>query len=460
MTEKNTSWKEKWKKERQLGRGGQGSTWLVSLIDDPTVKGVLKTLHRDNNAQSRGRMHLEATSLDVLSKQSAKVPFVLDGNTDRHSDKDVPLYFVMSYIDGNTLSDEVRERGPISLVQAVAITLDLAATVATGHRSNIVHRDLKPDNIIVRQFEPTDLVIVDFGLSFNVDESGTDNPLTNEGEQFRNRFLALPETNTPGSNRRDPRSDVTALSAILYYCITGHNPGHLRDANDKPPHRRPGFSVREALGQDPRVRGVELLLDRGFSIDLDNRYQTCQEFIDRVKQVIQLSAAETIDLAALASEMAQSLQKQDRKTQLVSYQPAAEKVRTRLAKEMKTIKAKLQSAFQVSSSSTSIPTNSIPAGCDLLTDSFVVTLTPLHHKVSRSIIFAFAAKGSQCVVLHFTSQALPNTLRAGTTWQEVVWFDPLDTASVDELIPFLEMRIADAMRELYDEVIAGGAAQA
>src|SRR5262249_50157237 len=153
--------------------------------------------------------------------------------------------FVMEFVPGKTLRDEVAERKKLGLEEAMAITIDLCQTVAAAHRENVLHRDLKPANIIVRDLTKPDLVIVDYGLSFNhKDEEAT---VTQVGEQLRNEFLALPETNIPGGDRRDKRSDITALAAIAYYCLTGNAPGHLRDARSLAPHRRPGFSVREAL---------------------------------------------------------------------------------------------------------------------------------------------------------------------------------------------------------------------
>ena len=62
--------------------------------------------------------------------------------------------------------------------------------------------------------------------------------------------------------RRDHRSDITAICAMVYFCLTGQNPGHLQDQRGRPIHRTPGHSVREVLGDDPRAESVELFLDR------------------------------------------------------------------------------------------------------------------------------------------------------------------------------------------------------
>src|SRR5436189_111860 len=83
-------------------------------------------------------------------------------------------------------------------------TLDLCGTVAAAHRERVLHRDLKPANIIVRNFEKADLVIVDYGLSFNETENEGEH-LTDEDERIANQFISLDEMTAPGGDKRDPR---------------------------------------------------------------------------------------------------------------------------------------------------------------------------------------------------------------------------------------------------------------
>ena len=86
----------------------------------------------------------------------------------------------MDFVEGQS--------GPLTLDSAAAVVKDLAKTVDAAHGFNILHRELKPDNVIVRDLELADLVIVDFGLSFNEEES-PDESLTKHGDQIRNRSL-------------------------------------------------------------------------------------------------------------------------------------------------------------------------------------------------------------------------------------------------------------------------------
>ena len=115
----------------------------------------------------------------------------------------------------------------LGLNQAVAVAADLAGTVAQVHRAGILHRDLKPSNLMVRRLgAEADIVLLDCGLSFHEDETTKD--ITGQ-DPIRNKFLSLSEGNTPGGNRRDPRSDLTAVAGILFYCLTRKNIGLLFD---------------------------------------------------------------------------------------------------------------------------------------------------------------------------------------------------------------------------------------
>ena len=229
-------WDEKWTNMRALGSGGQGVTRLVDSIEHPDRIGVLKYLVNNKHPASRARMRREVASLQSLRALGGKVPEVYDHNTGSYEDASVELYLVMEFVDGVTLAEYLKTNGQLPVDQSIDFSLDLCKTVEIAHNEGILHRDLKPDNIVVRDAMANDLWIVDYGLSFNT----SDEDLTETVETFRNKFLDLPETNTPGGNRRDPRSDVTALCAVFYFTLSGYRCGATtrRDGQDATPAAR------------------------------------------------------------------------------------------------------------------------------------------------------------------------------------------------------------------------------
>jgi len=318
-------WDDKWIIEKEMGGGGQGTTFLVNKIKNDT-KGVLKVLKNQKSDQARRRMFVEVSNLTALHSAGCKVPKILDSNIEKFEQKGVKLYFVMEHISGKSLADTVQEKNGLSLKKSCSLVFDLCKTEKKALDENVIHRDIKPENIIVRSYSKNDVVIVDFGLSFNQDEPKN---LTRNSETIDNEFLSLPERRVRGGDRRDPRSDFTGICAILYYCIIAEPPVDLVDANGILPHRRPGRSLKEKLGDDLRTSQLEAFFDRGFSTTIDTRFQSIDELITRLKDALHPSAKTVIEKPEdFAKQSAKLLLQRDRKTQIKKYNEIALEVLT------------------------------------------------------------------------------------------------------------------------------------
>ena len=309
-------WEYKWRIVGEpLGSGGQGATHLAESTEDSDTHAALKILKNRKSKQARLRMRAEVASLQVLSSAGGQVPAVIDHNTDAFEDTSVGMYVAMAYAPGRTLRAAVEEDGPYDYSAANRIIDQVCKTLELAHEYPILHRDLKPDNVIICDPDNT-VVIVDYGLSFNDLVSN----LTVTGETFRNSFLDLPETNTPGGDRRDARSDVTAACALYYFSLTGHSPGQLQDAQGRLPHRRPGYGLPDGEHRNQ----LEHLFDQGFAPEIGARFQTIADFQQRVHTVSkQLHSGEPDDPIKVAQEVSQLLEQRDRRTQLRGYEGAA-----------------------------------------------------------------------------------------------------------------------------------------
>ena len=325
---KHKPWDATWTIERELGHGGQGETYLVSSIDGSGAA-VLKRLLNKKRQQARARMRLEVLSLQTLSDAGAKVPIVLDNNIDKYLEPPSELYFVMSHIKGPTLTEFIAKEGPQSVDRAFALIESLLPTFELAHELGIVHRDLKPDNIIVQN--DTELYLIDFGISFNAAQS---EGLTEHAETFRNKFLDLPETNTPGSDMRDPRSDITAIVAVLFFCLTGKLSGQLRDANGKAPHMRPGNELRDFLEEDARAEFINELFDVGFSTNIGNRIQTVSDLSSKVKEIADSKGGiDQLDVSALARTLSKRIRSSDSKTRIEEHRKLSSSILYELKSE-------------------------------------------------------------------------------------------------------------------------------
>jgi serine/threonine-protein kinase len=309
-------WESKWTVGDRLGKGGQGITHAVSHIDDPSIRGALKRLKNNRDSQARGRMRGEVANLQRLASAGGSVPRVLTDNAEAFEDLSTELYVVMDLIVGSTIRAYVEENGTIDIDTAIAIVLALCKSAAIAHSIPVLHRDLNPENIIFRREDLTDPVIIDFGLSFNAD----DKPMSKPNESFRSWFLALPETNTPLGDRRDHRSDLTALCALLYYCLTGHGVGQLKDESEKLPHFHDGRSLHDSIPNDARIVQVEAFLTKGLSQNIANRYQDVAEIVGCLTPIVEASKEiDESDPFQVARALSDEMRLTDRKIQIAEF---------------------------------------------------------------------------------------------------------------------------------------------
>ncbi len=476
MTRSTKPWEAKWKIVSELGGGAQGSTRLVESVSQVPKKAVLKILKNVRDQQARARMHREVTSLATLANTGVKVPQVYDGNTELYQDAVIPLYFVMEFIPGKTLADEVLTRGKIPPETALAMTMDLCRTIGSAHSENVFHRDIKPDNIIIRDFEKGDLVIVDFGLSFNQEQFADGQAVTETGDRFRNQFLSLPEHGTLGGSRRDPRSDLCSLCAILYFCLTGHQPVYLQDEQGRLPHRRNNFSIRETLGNHPICKPLEAVLDRGLAVNIDDRFQTIDELLGRLKGAAAMKDKTIENPLAVAREVRASLRQRDRKTQLADFAAIAAPLFQLMTQHAHQVGRQLSEEgflFGISG----IPATT-PEGIEAVQGQLAFSLgLQAHQGIGRTVLLTMGAKGNQMVLLRRIGRntqeltdSAPITALMGrgysmakarqiaektNPWHELSWFEPNYAPSEEDLKTHVDSSFSIAIRDLEAEILGG-----
>ncbi len=225
---------------RRLGSGGMGVVWLA---EQPALQRTvaLKVLHdvRLHSERARARFRREALAAARLDHPGLCAVYEV-GETDG-----VP-FLAMRYVPGPTLGELIgkaraRQRAPVALAtisadggmaakttstsgerrQGVLAVVEMIERVARAmhcaHQAGLVHRDLKPDNIIV---EPDSTpVVLDFGLALD-DSSDDAATLTLSGDRVGTPAYMAPEQVDGKAARSDARTDVYALGAVLYECLT------------------------------------------------------------------------------------------------------------------------------------------------------------------------------------------------------------------------------------------------
>ncbi len=128
------------------------------------------------------------------------------------------LYYVMPYLEGETLRDKMNAEHRLPIDDAIAITKTVASALDYAHRHGVVHRDIKPENILLQDGQA---VVADFGIALATRESSP--RLTETGVSVGTPQYMSPEQVT-GDVEVDGRSDVYALGAVLYEMLTGDPP--------------------------------------------------------------------------------------------------------------------------------------------------------------------------------------------------------------------------------------------
>jgi hypothetical protein len=198
--------------ERELGHGGMATVYLCT--DQRTGANVaVKVLRQElGSAVVIERFLREIAFASELDHP--RIPKVLDSGVIG----ELP-YYVMTYIEGESLRSRLEREKQLPLSEAIRITCDVIDPTAYAHKQGIVHRDIKPDNILIG---PGGVYVMDFGIARAIVESGIDR-LTSTGIGVGTPAYMSPEQ-ALGDRNLDARSDIYSLGCVLYEMIAGMPP--------------------------------------------------------------------------------------------------------------------------------------------------------------------------------------------------------------------------------------------
>lgn len=180
-------------------------------------------------------------------------------------------YIVMEYVEGDTLRDIVRGKGPLPPRRAMEVIADVCAALDFSHRNGIVHRDMKPANIMINRAGA--VKVMDFGIARAIADSS--NPMTQTAAVIGTAQYLSPEQ--ARGEQVDARSDVYSVGCVLYEILTGEPPftgdspvavayQHVREDPRLPSHVHPGVP-----------RELDSVILKAMSKNPANRYQSAAE---------------------------------------------------------------------------------------------------------------------------------------------------------------------------------------
>ena len=273
----------KWTIDEIKGRGGQGEVFKVRENDSNEVF-ALKFLNKQSDVERRSRMYREVCNVRRLSNNH--LINIVYSNAEKYEDLAEKLYYVSKYIEGKTLEEYVEENN-ITLLEALPFFRDFLGVLEYCHTNGILHRDIKPDNILLLEGDLNKFVLIDFGLSFNIEDN---EGVTPTNQQLGNRFLLLPELVSGDSEqKRSFESDLSQAAAILLYLLTGVIPNSLFDGEGKNPHRRDSAKniLLQKVDNEVILQNLNYFFDKSFCNNISERYHSATDMrrdIDTIEE--------------------------------------------------------------------------------------------------------------------------------------------------------------------------------
>lgn len=242
----------RYKLEKLLGRGGMGEVWAA--YHQGLRRNVALKILRDAGPQASSRFEREVQTLAELRHPNTVRVFDY-GSTD-----DGLLYYAMELLSGVDLGALVKRTGPLSPARAVHIVLQASRALGEAHQKGMVHRDVKPENLFLASAggEADFVKVLDFGI-VRLERDGSET-LTQQGHLAGTPAFMAPEVGLGAD--ADPRADVYALGAVLYFLLTGAPPFEAKGAaamlaaHQLQPIVPPSLRMSEPLPAD--VEGVVL----------------------------------------------------------------------------------------------------------------------------------------------------------------------------------------------------------
>jgi len=203
---------DRYRIERVLGIGGMATVYLAEDVKHHRRVAV-KVLRPELAAVIGAERFLAEITLTAHLQHPHILPLYDSGETAEF------VFYVMPYVEGDSLRDLLNREKQLGLDQALAIARQVAAALDYAHRQGIVHRDIKPENILIQEGQA---VLADFGIALAVQHAGGDR-LTETGISLGTPQYMSPEQAT-GDRKLDARSDVYSLGAVLYELLAGEPP--------------------------------------------------------------------------------------------------------------------------------------------------------------------------------------------------------------------------------------------
>jgi serine/threonine-protein kinase len=270
--------------ERQIGQGGMATVFLArDLRHNRSV--ALKVLSSQLAAVLGRERFLSEIEVTANLHHPHLLPLFDSGEVDGL------LFYVMPYIEGESLRAKLERERQLTIEDAVRIASAVGSALAYAHRHGVIHRDLKPENILLHEGEP---LVMDFGIALAVSNAGGAR-VTQAGISLGTPAYMSPEQAT-GDRQIDARADIYSLGAVTYELLAGEPP-HVgptvqaimaKVISDRP---RSLCEIRETVPEH-----VDAAVLRALAKLPADRWASAADFVDAITGVKAIALRPTSDV--------------------------------------------------------------------------------------------------------------------------------------------------------------------
>ena len=262
---------ERYHIDREIGRGGMATVYLARDIRH-NRNVALKVLNPELGAVLGVERFLAEIQVTANLQHPNLLPLFDSGEVNGL------LFYVMPYVDGETLRARLEREKQLPVDEAVHIACTVAGALSYAHRHNVIHRDLKPENILMHEGQP---LIADFGIALAVSNAGGGR-ITQTGLSLGTPQYMSPEQAT-GDRVVDGRTDIYSLGAITYEMLVG-DPPHVASTSQAIIAKLLTEKPASVRGSRPNVPvHVDAAIARALEKLAADRFGTAREFADALE---------------------------------------------------------------------------------------------------------------------------------------------------------------------------------
>jgi len=205
---------DRYRIEREIGQGGMATVFMAEDLKHHR-KVAIKVLKPELAAVLGADRFVQEITTTASLQHPNILPLFDSGTADGF------LYYVMPYVEGESLRDRLNREKQLPVQEAVDLTSEIADALEYAHEHGVVHRDIKPENILIHAGRP---MVADFGIALAV-SAAAGGRMTETGLSLGTPHYMSPEQATAEPDITG-RSDIYSLASVLYEMLTGEPP-HL-----------------------------------------------------------------------------------------------------------------------------------------------------------------------------------------------------------------------------------------